>query len=121
MPRRYRPNRCARLPPHQDDAQGDRDADRRLIAGPAAFAGETGVFGAGWHEGEHEQFGIPLPPIAERFDRFESALGVLAALFSDAARRPPGVTLTDPFYPLRGATLEPGTMRPKWRRRFGMP
>ena len=68
--------------------------------------------GAGWHEGEHEQFGIPLPPIAERFDRFESALGVLAALFSDAAQRPPGVTLNDPFYPLRGATLEPGTVRP---------
>lgn len=68
--------------------------------------------GAGWHEGEHEQFGIPLPPLAERFDRFESTIGVLASLFSDAARRPPGVTLNDPFYPLRGATLEPGTMRP---------
>jgi len=68
--------------------------------------------GAGWHEGEHEQFGIPLPPLAERFDRFESAIGVLGSLFSDAARRPPGVTLDDPFYPLSGATLEPGTMRP---------
>jgi alkanesulfonate monooxygenase SsuD/methylene tetrahydromethanopterin reductase-like flavin-dependent oxidoreductase (luciferase family) len=69
-------------------------------------------FGAGWHEGEHDQFGLPLPPLADRFDRFESAVGVLTALFSDAARRPPGVTRDDPFYPLRGATLEPGTMRP---------
>jgi alkanesulfonate monooxygenase SsuD/methylene tetrahydromethanopterin reductase-like flavin-dependent oxidoreductase (luciferase family) len=69
-------------------------------------------FGAGWHEGEHYQFGLPLPPLADRFDRFESAVGVLTALFSDAARRPPGVTRDDPFYPLRGATLEPGTMRP---------
>jgi alkanesulfonate monooxygenase SsuD/methylene tetrahydromethanopterin reductase-like flavin-dependent oxidoreductase (luciferase family) len=69
-------------------------------------------FGAGWHAGEHEQFGIPLPPVAERFDRFESAIRVLTALFSDAARRPPGVTLDDPFYPLREATLEPGTIRP---------
>jgi len=63
--------------------------------------------GTGWHEGEHDQFGIPLPPMAERFDRFESAVEVLAALFSDAARRPPGVTRPDPFYPLRDATLEP--------------
>ena len=69
-------------------------------------------FGAGWHVGEHEQFGIPLPPIAERFDRFESAIGVLRALFSDTARRPPGVSRVDPFYPLREATLEPGTIRP---------
>src|SRR4029077_7911950 len=29
--------------------------------------------GAGWHEGEHEAFGIPLPPTRERIDRLESA------------------------------------------------
>ncbi len=27
--------------------------------------------GAGWHEGEHRPFGIPMPPMPERFDRFE--------------------------------------------------
>ena len=27
--------------------------------------------GAGWHEGEHETFGVPLPPIAERISRLE--------------------------------------------------
>jgi len=43
--------------------------------------------GAGWHEGEHVPFGIPLPPIRERFDRFESAVGTIKALFSDAAAR----------------------------------
>ena len=68
--------------------------------------------GAGWHEGEHEAFGIPLPPMRERFDRYESALRVLEALFSDAARQAPGVTLDDPFYPLRGATNEPPPVRP---------
>jgi alkanesulfonate monooxygenase SsuD/methylene tetrahydromethanopterin reductase-like flavin-dependent oxidoreductase (luciferase family) len=67
--------------------------------------------GAGWHEGEHDQFGIPLPPMAERFDRFASAVEVVSALFSDAARRPPGVTLADPFYPLERATLEPPPLR----------
>ena len=69
--------------------------------------------GAGWHEGEHEQFGIPLPPLRERFDRFESAVGVLSALFSEAARRPPGVTVDDPFYPLKAATNEPPPVRPE--------
>lgn len=68
--------------------------------------------GSGWHEGEHEAFGIPLPPLPERFDRYESSLRVLRALFSDEARRPPGVDLDDPFVPLRGATNEPPTIRP---------
>lgn len=69
--------------------------------------------GAGWHAGEHAAFGIPLPPLRERIDRFESAVGVISALFSDAARRPPGVTLEDPFYPLRDATNEPPPLRPE--------
>ena len=68
--------------------------------------------GAGWHEGEHDAFGIPLPPMRDRYDRFESALRVLTALFSDEARTPPGVSLDDPFYPLRDATNEPPPARP---------
>jgi alkanesulfonate monooxygenase SsuD/methylene tetrahydromethanopterin reductase-like flavin-dependent oxidoreductase (luciferase family) len=67
--------------------------------------------GAGWHEGEHDAFGIPLPEMPERFARYESAVATLAALFSEAARRPPGVTRDDPFYPLREATLEPAPIR----------
>jgi len=67
--------------------------------------------GAGWHEGEHETFGIPLQPMPERFARYESAVATLAALFSAAARRPPGVTRDDPYFPLREATLEPAPMR----------
>jgi len=68
--------------------------------------------GAGWHEGEHDAFGIPLPPMAERFDRFESGVATVAALLSNAARMPPGVTRDDPFYPLRCATNEPPPVRP---------
>jgi alkanesulfonate monooxygenase SsuD/methylene tetrahydromethanopterin reductase-like flavin-dependent oxidoreductase (luciferase family) len=68
--------------------------------------------GAGWHQGEHEAFGIPLPPLSERFDRYESALRVLAALFSEEAGRPPGVSLDDPFFPLDNATNEPPPIRP---------
>ena len=68
--------------------------------------------GAGWHDGEHETFGIPLPPIGERFTRFESGVATIAALLSDAARSAPGVTLDDPHYPLRAATNEPPPLRP---------
>ena len=68
--------------------------------------------GAGWHEGEHLPFGIPLPPMPERFDRFESAVHVLRALWSEAATAPPGVTRPDPFYPLAEATNEPPPLTP---------
>ena len=68
--------------------------------------------GAGWHEGEHDAFGIPLPPIGKRFDRYESAVRTIAALFSDAARTAPGVRVDDPTYPLRDATNEPPPLRP---------
>jgi len=68
--------------------------------------------GAGWHVGEHVPFGIPLPDMPERFDRFESAVYVLRSLFSDDATREPGVTRPDHFYPLDGATNLPGPMTP---------
>jgi alkanesulfonate monooxygenase SsuD/methylene tetrahydromethanopterin reductase-like flavin-dependent oxidoreductase (luciferase family) len=67
--------------------------------------------GAGWHLGEHESLGIPLPPIGERIDRLESAVGVIRALFADEAARPPGVTRPDRFYPLDRATNEPPPVR----------
>ncbi len=68
--------------------------------------------GAGWHEGEHRPFGIPMPPMPERFDRFESAVHVLKALWSEAATAPPGVTRPDRFYPLVEATNEPPPLTP---------
>jgi alkanesulfonate monooxygenase SsuD/methylene tetrahydromethanopterin reductase-like flavin-dependent oxidoreductase (luciferase family) len=63
--------------------------------------------GAGWHEGEHVSLGIPLPPMRERFDRFESTVHVLRALWSQEAAVPPGLTRPDPFFPLVEATNEP--------------
>jgi alkanesulfonate monooxygenase SsuD/methylene tetrahydromethanopterin reductase-like flavin-dependent oxidoreductase (luciferase family) len=68
--------------------------------------------GAGWHLGEHESLGIPLPPMPERFDRFESAVRVLKALFSPAAADEPGVTRDDPFYPLKGGVNAPPPLTP---------
>ncbi len=68
--------------------------------------------GAGWHVGEHESFGIELPAIGERMGRFEAQVRVLKALFGDAAREQPGVTLEAPPYRLEGAVMEPGPLQP---------
>jgi alkanesulfonate monooxygenase SsuD/methylene tetrahydromethanopterin reductase-like flavin-dependent oxidoreductase (luciferase family) len=68
--------------------------------------------GAGWHQGEHDAFGIALPPIGERISRLESAVRVIRALGSAAASGPPGVTLDDPFYPLREAINLPAPVTP---------
>jgi len=68
--------------------------------------------GAGWHVGEHEAFGIDLAPLGERFDRFESMVRIVKALFSDEAREPPGVSLDAPPWRLDRATMEPGFVRP---------
>ena len=68
--------------------------------------------GAGWHVGEHVPFGIPLPPMPERFERFESAVHILKVLFAEEATREPGISRPDPFYPLDGATNIPGPLTP---------
>ncbi len=68
--------------------------------------------GAGWVEPEHVPFGIPFPPMPERFDRFESAVHVIQALGSAQARTAAGVTRPDRFYPLVGATNDPPPLTP---------
>ncbi|MBA2570316.1 MAG: LLM class flavin-dependent oxidoreductase [Chloroflexi bacterium] len=68
--------------------------------------------GAGWHEGEHRSLGIELPPIGERIDRFESAVRIIKALFSEEAAREPGVTLDAPPWRLEGAVNLPAPVHP---------
>lgn len=46
---------------------------------------ELGI-GTGWYEREHTAFGIPFPPIKERFDRLEEELEVITGLWTT----PPG-------------------------------
>jgi F420-dependent oxidoreductase-like protein len=38
--------------------------------------------GAGWFEREHEAYGIPFPPVGERFDRLEEQLQIITGLWS---------------------------------------
>jgi F420-dependent oxidoreductase-like protein len=38
--------------------------------------------GAGWYEAEHRAYGIPFPPVRERFDRLEEQLAVITGLWA---------------------------------------
>src|SRR3954451_15374600 len=44
--------------------------------------------GAGWYEAEHSAYGMPFPPLGERFDRYEEQLAVITGLW----RTPSGET-----------------------------
>ncbi|MEZ5115756.1 MAG: LLM class F420-dependent oxidoreductase [Candidatus Nanopelagicales bacterium] len=61
--------------------------------------------GTGWFEAEHDAYGIPFPPVAERFDRLEEQLAVLTGLWST----PVGETFDfdGSHYRLRGAPALP--------------
>jgi len=41
---------------------------------------ELGI-GTGWYEREHQYFGIPFPPVRERFDRFAEQLAIITGLW----------------------------------------
>jgi F420-dependent oxidoreductase-like protein len=45
---------------------------------------ELGI-GAGWYEPEHTAYGIPFPPLAERFDRLEEQLAIITGLWTTPA------------------------------------
>jgi alkanesulfonate monooxygenase SsuD/methylene tetrahydromethanopterin reductase-like flavin-dependent oxidoreductase (luciferase family) len=70
---------------------------------------EVGM-GAGWNEEEHRQFGIPYPPLRERFDQLEEYLDVLGALLVEHE----SVDYSGRFYRLDGAFCVPGAaQRPR--------
>ena len=41
--------------------------------------------GAGWYEAEHTAYGIPFPPLGERFERLEEQLAVITGLWATPA------------------------------------
>src|SRR6185503_18614906 len=49
-----------------------------VISGGRALFG----LGAAWFEGEHDAFGFEFPPIKERMDRLDEALGIARAMFA---------------------------------------
>jgi F420-dependent oxidoreductase-like protein len=58
--------------------------------------------GAGWQVNEHEQYGIDLPPVRERIDRFEEAIQVVRGLLGQ-----PTTTFAGAHYRLTDALCEP--------------
>jgi alkanesulfonate monooxygenase SsuD/methylene tetrahydromethanopterin reductase-like flavin-dependent oxidoreductase (luciferase family)/predicted kinase len=52
------------------------------LSGGLAFCG----LGAGWWDREHAAFGLPFPPAGERFDRLETAIETLRALWRQGTR-----------------------------------
>jgi F420-dependent oxidoreductase-like protein len=46
--------------------------------------------GTGWYEREHQAFGIPFPPIGERFDRLNEVMQIITGLWTT----PPGQTFS---------------------------
>lgn len=70
----------------------DRISGGRLVLG----------VGAGWQRNEHEQYGIELPGVRERLDRFEEAVQVLRGLLTRER-----FSFAGEHYTLVDATCEP--------------
>jgi F420-dependent oxidoreductase-like protein len=58
--------------------------------------------GAGWNQEESDAYGIDLPPLKERFDRFDEALEVITSLLTNTVS-----TFEGQHYQLRDARCEP--------------
>jgi F420-dependent oxidoreductase-like protein len=56
-------------------AQVDAMSDGRIEIG----------LGAGWYDGEHTAYGIPFPPLGERFERLEEQFEILTGLWTTPA------------------------------------
>lgn len=58
--------------------------------------------GAGWQRNEHEQYGIELPPVRERVDRFAEVCEIVASLLTQ-----PRTTVRGDWFRLTDALCEP--------------
>jgi alkanesulfonate monooxygenase SsuD/methylene tetrahydromethanopterin reductase-like flavin-dependent oxidoreductase (luciferase family) len=50
-----------------------------VLSGGRAVLG----LGAAWYEREHRAYGVPFPPLAERFERLEETLQIVRQMWSD--------------------------------------
>lgn len=66
--------------------------------------------GTGWYAPEHRAYGIPFPPLKERFDRLEEQLAIITGLWSTAAGAP--FSFDGRYYQL---TDSPGLPKPLQR------
>src|SRR4051812_39572660 len=66
--------------------------------------------GAGWYDSEHVAYGIPFPPLRERFDRLEEQLQIITGLW----RTPPEeqFSFEGQFYTMVGSPGLPKPLQP---------
>jgi len=62
---------------------------------------ELGI-GAGWYDAEHERFGIPYPPLGQRFEMLEEQLRILIGLWTE-----PSFSFEGRHYRFSEAVCEP--------------
>jgi F420-dependent oxidoreductase-like protein len=68
--------------------------------------------GAGWFEAEHAAYGIPFPPVGERFDRLEEQLAIITGLWGTPEGQP--FSFDGAYYQLSDS---PGLPKPAQRPR----
>jgi len=66
--------------------------------------------GAGWYDDEHTAYGIPFPPMGERFDRLDEQLAIITGLW----RTPDGETFSHdgPVWPVVDSPALPKPAQP---------
>ena len=76
----------------------------RMMAQISVLSGGRYVMGlgAGWNEGEHTAYGLPFPPVKERFERLEEAVQLIRAL-----HEPGPTTFAGKYYQVTGADCLP--------------
>jgi F420-dependent oxidoreductase-like protein len=72
---------------------------------------ELGI-GTGWYEAEHRAYGIPFPPLGERFDRLQEQLAIITGLWTTPLGTP--FSFAGNFYQV---TDSPGLPKPVQRPR----
>ena len=69
--------------------------------------------GAGWFDAEHEAYGVPFPPLGERFERLEEQFAILTGMWTT----PVGKSSTSRDATTRSRTARPCPSRPNNRTR----
>ncbi|HXW43487.1 MAG TPA: LLM class F420-dependent oxidoreductase [Streptosporangiaceae bacterium] len=74
---------------------------------------ELGI-GTGWYEREHAAFGLPFPPVKERFDRLDEQLAIITGLWlAGTSDTPGGFSFQGRYYRVEdNATPPQVTQRP---------
>ena len=66
--------------------------------------------GTGWYAEEHRAFGIPFPPLGERFDMLEEQLAIITGLWTSPVGTP--FSFEGRHYVLDDASGSRGLARP---------